>query len=289
MDIRKEMKKIQRRRKSRKRKKIIVRAILISVIAMALIFVIYIAAGQRNNSNISDVKSDTMITNSTPAVVSEQATFAPTPEITPEPTNQPIKRRGDRQPIPEDIKEIMQGNSMPQNASVTFDDLAYLTIPHYDFNYNVTEGHMVVNAGLADETLDIFAELFDIQYPIECMQLVDYYNADDFLSIENNNTSAFNYRESTDGSGRLSKHALGCAIDINPQINPYVRSEGTGSHQNASEYWSRDVSAWSSEIAKAAYIGVNTDIYKIFVNKYGWEWGGSWSSYRDYQHFQKSP
>ena len=112
------------------------------------------------------------------------------------------------------------------------------------------------------------------------MQLVDYYDADDFLSIEHNNTSAFNYRESTDGSGRLSKHAFGCAIDINPQINPYVNSNGIGSHQNASEYWSRDTSSWSSETAKAAYIGRYTDIYDIFVNKYGWEWGGSWSPCR---------
>ena len=61
-----------------------------------------------------------------------------------------------------------------------------------------------------------------------------------------------------------------------------------GAHQNASEYWSRDVSLWSNEIAKAAYISENTDIYRIFVNVHGWEWGGSWSGYRDYQHVQKN-
>lgn len=177
---------------------------------------------------------------------------------------------------------------MPESASISFDELSYLTIPHYDFDFNVTEGHMVVNAQVAEEVLDIFAELFDIQYPIQRMELVDKYGGDDYASIDDNNTSAFNYRLSTDGTGRLSKHALGRAIDINPQINPYVDSDGTGAHSNAEQFWSRDTSLWTSEIGKKAYIGPDSEIYRIFTEEHGWEWGGSWSSYRDYQHFQKT-
>ena len=216
-----------------------------------------------------------------------EQTILPTQEPTPLPTPEPVNRRGTAIPIPDDIRDFMWGNSYKENNNISLDDLSYLTIPHYNFNYEVAEGNLVVNAALAEEVLDIFAELFDIQYPIECMKLVDYFGADDFESIEANNTSAFNYRPSTAGGG-LSKHALGRAIDINPQINPYVNSSGTGSHANASQYWSRDVSQWTSAVAKAAYIGPGTEIYNIFVNKYGWEWGGSWSSYRDYQHFQKA-
>ena len=175
---------------------------------------------------------------------------------------------------------------MPSNATISFDQLSYLTIPHYDFNYNVTTGYLVVNASIAEDVLDIFAELFDIKYPIERMELIDKYNASDYDSIDANNTSAFNYRMSTDGSGRLSNHALGYAIDINPRINPYVNSNGTGAHPNAREYWSRNFNNWSSDIAKAAYIGPEAQIYNIFM-RHGWEWGGAWSSYRDYQHFEK--
>ena len=46
--------------------------------------------------------------------------------------------------------------------------------------------------------LYITNQIIKTKIPIERMQLVDYYDADDFLSIEHNNTSAFNYRESTD-------------------------------------------------------------------------------------------
>lgn len=202
--------------------------------------------------------------------------------------NATASRRGVWTKIPDDIQNLMMDKSMKQNATITFDDLAYLKIPHYDFNGNITVGEMVVNRKLADEVLDIFAELFDIGYPIERMRLVDHYDASDFASIEDNNTSAFNYRVSTAGTGKLSKHALGCAIDINPQINPYVSSDGTGSHPNAEEYWSRDKSKWTSEVAKQAYIGPDSEIYNIFVTKHNWEWGGAWTTYLDYQHFQKT-
>lgn len=195
--------------------------------------------------------------------------------------------RGTKMDIPPDIRQSMSGVSLPEGAQITFDDLAYLVIPHYNFTGGVENGFMVVNKALADEVLDIFAELYKLKYPIERMELIDYYDGSDFESIEANNTSAFNYRVSTSNSGKLSQHAYGCAIDINPQINPYVGSGGTGSHQNAKEYWNRNTDVWTSETAKAAYIGENTAIYDIFVNEHGWTWGGSWSSYRDYQHFEK--
>lgn len=240
------------------------------------------------NTKAPETESAQIMQGTTPPeeqAINEEAKEPLTPP-TPEPTPQ-ITRMGTAQPIPEDIREYMTGKSWRPNNDISLDQLSYLTIPHYDFNGEVTRGHMVVNAAVAEDVLDIFAQLYDIQYPIERMELVDEYGADDYASIEANNTSAFNYRQSTDGSGRLSKHALGRAIDINPQYNPYVNSSGKGSHSNAAEYWSRDYQNWSSQIARRAYIGPEAEIYKIFI-EHGWEWGGSWSSYRDYQHFQKT-
>ncbi len=199
---------------------------------------------------------------------------------------QKAKGRGTAEPIPDEIKDSMNGKSMKQNPDVAYEDLSYLTIPHYDFEYNVVEGHLVVDKSLAEEVLDIFAELYDIRYPIERMELIDKYNADDYTSIEHNNTSAFNYRRVSTGTGVLSNHAYGRAIDINPQTNPYVYANGKGAHENAREYWQRDVSLWNREIDRAAYIGNDTGIYRIF-KKYGWTWGGDWSPEKDYQHFEK--
>lgn len=278
-----------KRQKRRRRKKLVyllsAAAALLAVIAAVNLKGLYDTRQAEEEQNMMQATEspDTMPVVS---VTVEPATSSPAPEPTAAPTAASVASRGTAQPIPEDIRQSMMGLSYRENDHITLDELSYLTIPYYDFNYQPQIGHMVVNSALAEEVLDIFAELYEIQYPIERMELVDNYGADDYESIEANNTSAFNYRLSTDGSGRVSQHGLGRAIDINPQINPYVASDGTGAHENAREYWSRDISQWSSDIAKAAYIGTDTEIYDIFISR-GWSWGGSWTSYRDYQHFEK--
>lgn len=214
----------------------------------------------------------------------------PAPE-TPAPT--PVTR-GSHEPIPEEIKSVMDGISMPEGATVTYDDLSYLSIPYLDFNMELQIGHMVVDRELADEVLDIFQEILLSGYPIESMKLIDYFNDKqteeldslDRASMGNNNTSAFCYRV-VNGTTRMSNHAYGRAIDINPKINPYVTVSGSVSPRNAVKYADRSGEALS-DIERAALIRSGDRVYNIFISR-GWEWGGEiWSdSYYDYQHFQK--
>lgn len=102
------------------------------------------------------------------------------------------------------------------------------------------------------------------------------------MSMEDNNTSCFNYRV-VDGTSSLSKHAYGMAIDINPLYNPYV-TYPKGKRR-------------VSPAAGAVYADRNKDFpYKIDKNdlcyqlftEHGFTWGGSWKTMKDYQHFQKS-
>ena len=275
--------KIRKEEKKDKRKPLLIFLMTIVIIIFeALTFLLILTIKNKNTGG-----KETVVT---PVPTQTAVTASPVTETTPQPeqtpTPEPVLRRGTSEEIPEEVRQKMNGKSMRQNNDISYKDLRYLKIPHYNFSGTVETGEMVVNKAVAEDVLDIFAELYDIKYPIERMELVDNYGADDYTSIDYNNTSAFNYRPSTDGSGRLSQHALGRAIDINPQINPYVNSNQVGSHSNAKEYWSRDWKNWSDETAQKAYIGPDAEIYKIFIN-HGWEWGGSWSSYRDYQHFQK--
>ena len=275
--------KIRKEEKKDKRKPLLIFLMAIVIIIFAaLTFLLILTIKNKNTGG-----KETVVT---PVPTQTAVTASPVTETTPQPeqtpTPEPILRRGTSEEIPEEVRQRMNGKSMRQNNDISYKDLRYLKIPHYNFSGTVETGEMVVNKAVAEDVLDIFAELYDIKYPIERLDLVDNYSADDYTSIDYNNTSAFNYRPSTDGSGRLSQHALGRAIDINPQINPYVNSNQVGSHSNAKEYWSRDWKNWSDETAQKAYIGPDAEIYKIFIN-HGWEWGGSWSSYRDYQHFQK--
>ena len=260
--------------------------IIITAVVAAVLgaLAIGVALNRGNDSSLADKEENQikMITPSTPEATAKQQT----PEVTPAQKSM----RGTKSAIPESVMNSMLGKSYPKNgnAKISLNDLVYLTIPYIDFNgETVTDGHLIVAKELADEVLDIFAELYEAGYPIEKMRLVDEYGGSDYNSIDDNNTSSFNYRESTKEKGELSPHALGRAIDINPQINPYVRSDGTGAHSNAREFWKRIPSEWSDVTARDAYIGPDTKIYDIFIS-HGWSWGGNWSEYHDYQHFEKT-
>ena len=207
--------------------------------------------------------------------------------------------RGTKEKIPEKIKKQMENVSMQNISGTTYDDLSYLTIPYYDFEGNTKQGHMVVNAKLADEVLLIFEELYKIKYPIEKMDIIDNYTGSenktdsklDYASIDANNTSAFNDRKTVTTSGEgntVSAHAYGQAIDINPQINPYINSDGSCAHKNAKKYTkNRDTKEGWSDTEKAACITKDSRIYKIF-EKYGWTWLGKSDNTGDTQHFEKT-
>ena len=181
------------RRAKRIGTKIIIIAAAAAVIASAVIAIIAVGSHEKNDKNDNNIEA-TQTPNATEEavpVIADVATPVPTAAPTPEPTEMPAQRRGTAEPIPQEVRDQMYGLSYKPNNTISLDDLSYLTIPYYDFNYEIQYGHLVVNASLAEEVLDIFAELFDIKYPIERMELVDKYGADDYESIEYNNTSAF--------------------------------------------------------------------------------------------------
>lgn len=178
------------------------------------------------------------------------------------------------------------GQSYVDNDNIDLSDLRYLKMLHVNFDGDYQVGEMIVNELVVSDVLDIFETLCAEGYEIYSMYLIDdFWSGDpddsDWYSIEANNTSCFCYRTAT-GSGNLSKHALGRAIDINPQQNPYVTYDSDGdahySHDNASDYvYDRD--------DYDHMITTSDRAYELFIN-YGWTWGGSWSSPKDYQHFQ---
>ncbi len=184
--------------------------------------------------------------------------------------------------IPDYVKEKIVGVSFPEdNREISLDDLRFTRVLHYDFDGLVQEGEIIVNKKIAYQTMRLFYQLYKIEYPIEKIRLVDEYDGDDILSMEDNNSSGFNYRR-VEGKEELSKHALGLAIDINPRINPYVREDGFFP-KNGEEYLERDVEKCTGE-HRDKMIHKNDLAYKIF-RRNGFEWGGEWDHARDYQHF----
>ena len=155
------------------------------------------------------------------------------------------------------------------------DGLRIITMSHWNYAGSVSTGKLVVAAGLANQVVDIFRDLYDARFPIERMRLVDEYDGDDDLSMAANNTSAFNCRLVTGGSS-YSEHSYGRAIDINPVMNPYVKGS-TVLPPAGSAYLNRNLEA-------PGMIHANDEVVQAFGAR-GWIWGGTWSSLKDYQHF----
>ncbi|MDD6201926.1 MAG: M15 family metallopeptidase [Lachnospiraceae bacterium] len=188
------------------------------------------------------------------------------------------------EPIPQYIREKITGISYPEDAVISLDELSYVSVLYNDFSGDTQIGELICNNSIAQDLVEIFEELYRCGYQFEQIALIDEYGGDDTLSMEHNNTSCFNYRV-VDGSTKLSKHAYGLAIDINPYYNPYVvfNKDGLGetyiSPQGSEPYADRT--------AEFPYkIDENDLCYKLFI-EHGFTWGGNWNSCKDYQHFQK--
>ena len=201
------------------------------------------------------------------------------------------------EPLSNDLISYITGISYPAQPSeasentlnvgeqndISYADLRYVHIIHYDFDGNLAEGELICHNFIAEDLLEIFYDLYVSEYQIEKVTLIENYNGDDTASMADNNTSCFNYRV-VDGTKSLSKHALGLAVDINPLYNPYIRYDKKGG-QTVSPV---EGEAYADRTVSFPYkIDPDDLCYRLFT-EHGFTWGGNWNSSKDYQHFQKA-
>ena len=185
------------------------------------------------------------------------------------------------EPIPDGVWARMQGKTYKENPYIGRDDLRHIRALHWDYDNQMHVGEMIVNAQIADRVCTILRQLFDAKYPIQRMLLPDVYDADDETQMRDNNSSCFCYR-SVAGTTVLSKHARGLAVDINTLYNPYYKDRADGTRYiqpaTAADYCDR---TWDFPYK----IDHDDLCFRLFTEA-GFEWGGDWTSCKDYQHFE---
>lgn len=126
---------------------------------------------------------------------------------------------------------------------------AYLTtirVPIVNVAGNQSMITLRVHKKLATEIEAIFKEMVEIQFPIA-------------------SAGAYNYRVMASGTGSLSHHSYGVAIDINASSNPAIYQ--------------------SNHIDTSSPYYINSRVVSIW-KKHGFYWGGDWSSrFYDPMHF----
>ena len=217
-------------------------------------------------------------------VVLVQCTVAPPPHAaTPSPTVTPSPSAS-AAPAPAvgTVKLVTAaelGASWRPGCPVEPGRLRRVYVEHVGFDGQTHLGELIVHEDLVPEVIAIFEKLYQLGYPVEKIRTVDHYPAaDDELSMEDNNTSAFNCR-GIPGTTRWSQHAYGRAIDLNPLLNPCIFASDEFQPHNAAAYLDR--SRTDPGLLHATDPAVH-----VFTDR-GWRWAGFWRSPIDYQHFER--
>ncbi|WP_234834930.1 M15 family metallopeptidase [Mycolicibacterium stellerae] len=157
--------------------------------------------------------------------------------------------------------------------------LRRVEVDYVGFDGQTHRGELVVHQDVVDDIIAIFSQLHRMGYPIAKMQAVARYpGAEDELSMEDNNTSAFNCRLLPSGRA-WALHAYGRAVDINPLINPFIDSRGDIQPKTAGPYLDR-------RRTDPGILHAGDPAVRAFTDR-GWRWGGNWRNPKDYQHFER--
>ena len=152
-------------------------------------------------------------------------------------------------------------------------------VDYVGFDGQTQRGELVVHQDVVADVIAIFEQLYQMDYPIAKMSTVDHYpGAEDELSMEDNNTSAYNCRP-LPGSDQPSLHAYGRAIDVNPLINPFIDGSGDLQPKTAAQYLDRSRT-------DPGMLHDGDPAVLAFTDR-GWRWGGDWRTPKDYQHFER--
>jgi len=169
-----------------------------------------------------------------------------------------------------DFEEAIAGLSIPQNI---LENLRLVDVYYYGFDDKLHKGQLVVHKDVVLNIIEIFEFIRESRFQVGKVVPISKYGWSDEKSMQDNNTSAFNYRFIS-GSRVISNHAAGLAIDINPRFNPYIKN-GDSLPSNC-----------VYDTTKAGTISSSSQLVKEFEQR-GWQWGGDWKSLKDYQHFEK--
>ena len=152
-------------------------------------------------------------------------------------------------------------------------NLCLVDVTYYSFDGRLHLGQIVLHKDIVIDVIELFQLVKANRFPVAKVIPVAQYHGSDESSMADNNTSGFNYR-TIKGSKRLSAHAFGRAIDINPFNNPFVTKNEI-----------RPKRAFYDP-GKPGTLTADSPIV-IALKKRGWIWGGDWRTSKDYQHFEK--
>ena len=168
------------------------------------------------------------------------------------------------------FEEIFSESQFPEKIRK---NLKLVSVEYFSFDDKLHRGQILIHKNFANDIIEIFKVIKEKKFPVSKVIPINKYNWSDERSMNDNNTSAFNFRY-IEGTSKLSSHAHGRAIDINPRLNPQFKD---------GKYFPANT---SYDINITGTIARNSFLVREFTKR-GWKWGGLWRRNKDYQHFEK--
>ena len=165
--------------------------------------------------------------------------------------------------------EAIAGSSAPKYI---IDKLKLITVHYVSTDGRIHRGQILANSDITDDLSEMFDFMLLHDFVVEKAIPIVRYNWDDSLSMDDNNSYSFCYRNAS-----YSKHAVGMAIDINPRFNP-VRWK-IGNRPNEPE------GAVMDTTVNGTFFSGHPVVEEF--RKRGFRWGHSFSKYYDDHHFEK--
>ena len=157
-------------------------------------------------------------------------------------------------------------------------ELTWLRLAFWGFDDRRHTGELLVHTDVARDLVSVFRRLYAARFPLEELSIITRRELDAPPTGDGNATTAFACRPTTGGT-TYSQHAYGLAVDVNSFQNPYLSGDLV-LPELASAYLLRTRD-------RPGMIEANGPVVRAFAS-IGWEWGGSWRSLKDYQHFSRN-
>jgi len=167
--------------------------------------------------------------------------------------------------------EAVSGTGAPPEVIAA---LRLIEVDYRGFDGRLHRGQLVVHRDLAKETGELFIRMAEMGFPVTGAVPIVRFGWSDEASMAADNSSAFNYRVVA-GTDRLSLHAAGRAVDINPLRNPAIYPDGR--------------IAPAAGVYRPGAPGTLTAEHPLVhaFEERGWRWGGRFGHVRDHHHFEK--
>jgi len=167
------------------------------------------------------------------------------------------------------FEQAVQGSNAPKQI---IDSLVLIDVLYISEDKKIHQGQLLINKVVEKDIKEMFDMMLKMQFVIKKVIPINIYKWSDDESMEDNNTSAFNYRFIS-GTKRLSNHSFGRAVDINPKWNPVIYKNGKLAPKNGSYDMNRPGTFYSEHPV----------VHEFKSRK--WRWGGQFNKYKDMHHF----